>query len=129
MQSETLSNLHLGWIFGGWFVAVSVTAAVYVGTVGLGLVTTGATVVVWVGVSLTVGFFAGGLLVGMRWSNAPILHGAAITLFAVVVWFVLALFGGSENVDSPSVVLGAILVQLVASTTGGWMGKRFAQLR
>jgi len=129
MKSETLSNLHLGWIFGGWFVAVSVTAAVYVGTVGLGLVTTGATVVVWVGVSLTVGFFAGGLLVGMRWSNAPILHGAAITLFAVVVWFVLALFGGSENVHSPSIVLGAILVQLVASTSGGWMGKRLVQPR
>ena len=128
MQSETLSNLHLGWIFGGWFVAVTVTAAVYVGGVGLGLASSDTSVVVWVVASLAVGFFVGGLLVGMRWSNAPILHGAAITLFAVVVWFGLTLVGGPEHVDSP-IVLGAILVQLIASCSGGWTGKRLGQPR
>lgn len=124
MHSETLSNLHLGWIFGGWFVAVTVTAAVYVGGVGLGLAATDTSSVVWLLVSLAAGFFVGGFLVGMRWSNAPILHGATITLFAVVVWFVLSLFGDRGTFDSSPIVLGAILVQLTASCTGGWMGKR-----
>lgn len=121
MQSENLSNLHIGWIIGGWLVAVSVTAGLYLGSVGLGL--DGPPAVVWVG-AMAGGFFVGGLVVGMRWSNAPILHGAAITFVAVVVWFFAALLSGPGAAEAPEVILGSILVQLVASSAGGWAGRR-----
>jgi len=124
MQSEHLTNLHPGWIVGGWLVAVAVTAALYLGGVGLGLVGPDRGVVVWVSVSMAGGFFVGGLLVGMRWSDAPILHGAAITLFSVLVWFAVLVFGAPGGPDSVPLALGLILLQLVASCGGGWMGRR-----
>jgi len=74
---------------------VTISAAVYVGGVGLGLAASDISVVVWFVVSL-----------------------------AVVVWFVLSLFGDRRNFDSSPIVLGAILVQLTASCAGGWMEKR-----
>ena len=124
MQSEHLSNLHPGWVVGGWLVAVAVTAALYVGGAGLGLVQPDSGAVVWVSVSMAGGFFAGGLLVGMRWSDAPILHGAAITFLSVLVWFLVVIFGGPEGFEPLSLVLGLILLQLVSSCAGGWMGRR-----
>jgi hypothetical protein len=73
---------------------------------------------------MAVGFFVGGMLVGMRWTDAPVLHGAAITLFSVLVWFLVTLTGQSGGVDSVQLVLGLVLLQLVASCSGGWMGRR-----
>jgi hypothetical protein len=124
MQSEQLRNLHPGWVAAGWLVAASSTAAIYVGGAGLGLVGPDSGVAVWVSVSMGGGFFVGGFLVGMRWSNAPILHGAAITLFSVLVWFVVGLLGGSGGFEPVTLALGLILLQLVASCGGGWMGRR-----
>ena len=124
MQSEHLSNLHPGWVVGGWLVAAAVTAALYLGGVGLGLVSPDAGAVVWVSFSMAGGFFVGGLLVGMRWSDAPILHGAAITFLSVLVWFLVVLFGGPGGFEPLALVLGLILLQLVASCAGGWMGRR-----
>jgi hypothetical protein len=66
----------------------------------------------------------GGLLVGMRWSDAPILHGAAITFLSVLVWFVVLILGGPGELEPMAVVLGLILVQLVAACAGGWVGRR-----
>ncbi|MSR20283.1 MAG: hypothetical protein EXR91_04805 [Gemmatimonadetes bacterium] len=124
MQSEHLTNLHAGWVVGGWLVAVAVTSALYIGGAGLGLVAPDSRAVLWVSVSIAAGFFVGGMLVGMRWSDAPILHGAAITFLSVLVWFLVLIFGGPEGVEPLSVVLGIILLQLVASCAGGWMGRR-----
>lgn len=124
MQSEHLTNLHPGWVVGGWGIAVSITAALYLGGVGLGVVRPEANALTWLVASLAGGFYVGGLFVGLRWSDAPILHGAAISLFSVLVWFVAALFGGAGAFDSAPVVLGLVLVQLVASVAGGWMGRR-----
>ncbi len=64
---------------------------------------------------------------GVRWSDAPILHGAAITFLSVAIWFVgsLALPGSFEAWSGPTpAVLGLILLQLVASVGGGWAGRR-----
>jgi len=124
MQSEHLSNLHVGWVIGGWLIAASVTAALYLGGVGLGLVQPGEGAAVWIGVSMGGGFFAGGMMVGMRWSDAPVLHGAAITFFSVLVWFAVTLTGESGGVDSVQLVLGLVLLQFIASCVGGWMGRR-----
>ena len=124
MQSEQLSNLHLGWVIGGWAVASAITAAMYVAGAGVGLVPPGAGAVVWVAISMAAGFFAAGLLIGLRWTDAPILHGAAITFVSVLVWFAVALQGGPEELDSIPMVLGLILLQLVSSAAGGWTGRR-----
>jgi hypothetical protein len=125
MQSEQLTNLHPGWVIAGWLVAVAVTAALYVGGVGAGLVGPNAGATAWVSVSLAGGFFVGGVLVGMRWTDAPILHGMAITFVSVFVWFAVLLLGGSGGPDSVPLVLGLILLQLVAACGGGWVGRRW----
>jgi hypothetical protein len=124
MQSEHLSNLHPGWVVGGWVIAASVTAAVYLAGIGVGLVQPGSGAGLWISFAMTCGFFVGGTLVGMRWSDAPVLHGAAITFFSVLVWFVVTLVGGGEGVDSVQLVLGLVLLQFIASCTGGWLGRR-----
>jgi len=124
MQSEHLTNLHFGWVATGWLVAASSTAAIYLGGAGLGLVGPDSGAALWVSISMGGGFFLGGFFVGRRWSNAPILHGAAITVFGVMVWFLVALLGGSGNFEPVSLALGLILLQLLASCAGGWMGRR-----
>lgn len=127
MHTEHLTNLHPGWVVGGWLVAVAVMSAAYLAGVGAGLAAGEDTVVVWISVSMALGFFAGGLFVGLRWSDAPILHGGAITFFSVVIWFLgtLALPGQFEAWTGPTpVVLGLVLLQLLSSVAGGWMGRR-----
>lgn len=127
MQSEHLSNLHPGWIAGGWLIAAAVTSAAYLGMVGADLLPQGPAAVFGVAAAMAAGFFVGGLFVGLRWSDAPILHGAAITLVSVLVWFVgsVALPGELDRWSGPTpAVLGLILVQLAASSAGGWVGRR-----
>ena len=124
MQSEHLTNLHPGWVVGGWLVAVAVTAALYLGGVGLGLVLPDAGAVIWVAVSMGGGFFAGGLYVGMRWAEAPILHGAAITFLSVLVWFLVSILQGPGSFEPQGMTLGLILVQMLAASLGGWTGRR-----
>lgn len=124
MQSEHLSNLHPGWVVGGWAIAVSVTAALYIAGVGLGLVRPESGALGWLLVSLAVGFYVGGFLVGLRWADAPILHGAAIGVLSLLVWFIVTLTGDLDTFESAEIVLGLTLVQLTAATLGGWMGRR-----
>ena len=125
MHSEHVSNLHPGWVVGGWLVALAASAVVFLGLVGLGLDPEGVLVPA---VALALGFFAGGLFVGLRWSDAPVLHGVAITLFTVVVWFIGLVTAPGALAEAtprgePAVVLGAVLVQLVASVMGGLVGR------
>ena len=125
MHTEHVSNLHPGWVVGGWLLSLAATAAVFLGLVGLGLDPEGAA---GPALALVLGFFAGGLVVGLRWSDAPVLHGVAITLFSVVVWFlglVIAPGALSESLrrDDPVAVLGAVLVQLLASVGGALAGR------
>lgn len=129
MQTEHLSNLHPGWVAGGWLIAVAVTSGAYLALVGAGLVPRGSAAVLGVAAAMALGFFVGGLFVGLRWSDAPILHGAAITLVSVLVWFVvsLAFSGSTDGWSGPTpAVLGLILLQLAASAAGGWVGRRVA---
>ena len=124
MHSEHVSNLHGGWVVGGWLVSVAVTSGVFLALVGIGLTAEGVAGIV----ALSVGFFAGGLFVGVRWSDAPVLHGVAITLFSVLVWFVGLLVAPGAVAESVRageavVVLGAVLVQMIASVAGGLSGR------
>lgn len=131
MYSEHLTNVHPGWVVGGWLVAVAVTSAAFLAFVGLGLMDPGViATTIWVTVAVAGGFFAGGFFVGLRWTDAPILHGVAITFTSVLVWFlgnlVLPARWGGGNLDQhdPEFVLGMILVQLAAAVAGGWAGRR-----
>lgn len=123
MHTEHLSNVHPGWVVGGWLASVAAAAALYLAGAGLGLVRPDASAAPWVVISLGGGFFLGGLLVGMRWSDAPILHGTAITLLSVLVWFVALVFGGPGAGESVALGLGLILVQLAAACGGAWFGR------
>jgi hypothetical protein len=129
MQTEHLGNLHPGWIIGGWLIAVATTSVVYLALVGTGLFPRGDAAVVGVAVAMAVGFFVGGLFVGLRWVDAPILHGAAITLVSLLVWFLgsLTLPGNALGwSNSAPAALGLILLQFVAAGLGGWTGRRMS---
>ncbi len=129
MHSEHLSNVHPGWVVGGWLIAVAVASAAFLAFVGLGLMPPdGARSVAWLFLAAAGGFFVGGLFVGLRWSDAPIIHGAAITFLSVLVWLVGSLVlppswgGGGIKLDVP-VVLGMVLLQLLATVAGGLTGR------
>jgi hypothetical protein len=124
MQSEHLSNLHVGWTVGGWLVSAAVTAAAYLAGVGMGLVQQGPGAGIWIALSMACGFFAGGAVVGMRWGDAPVIHGAAITFFSILVWFVVSLLGGEGPLDSVQLVLGLVLLQFVSASAGAGVGRR-----
>lgn len=131
MHTEHVRNLHPGWVVGGWLVSVAVASVVFLVAVGLGLIgpdrsSSG----VLVPLIVAAGFYAGGLFVGTRWTDAPILHGGAITLVSVVVWFVGNLLapgraaGEELGLESPGFILGMVLLQLVATVAGAWTGRR-----
>lgn len=129
MHTEHLTNLHPGWVVGGWALAAVVTGGTYMALVGVGVAPTGDATVWGLALAMAVGFFAGGFLVGMRWCDAPIIHGGAITFFSVLVWFggSVALPGSMQALEgSTRAALGLILLQFVASVGGGWTGRTFA---
>jgi len=126
MQSEHLQNLHVGWTVGGWLIAAAATSAAYLAGVGMGFVQPGAGAALWIAFSMVCGFFIGGAVVGIRWSDAPVIHGAAITFFSVVVWFAVSLLGGEGPLDSVQLVLGLVLLQFIAASAGAAMGRRWA---
>jgi hypothetical protein len=104
-----------------------VTAAAYLTLVGIGLLPQDPDAVLGPAVAMAVGFFVGGLLVGLRWMDAPTLHAVAITLVSMVVWFVGSLALPREGMllgRTSATVLGLVLLQLVASVLGGWAGRR-----
>jgi hypothetical protein len=131
MHSEHLSNVHPGWVVGGWLVGVAVTSGAFLAVVGMGLASAhGPGTALAAALCMAVGFFAAGLFIGFRWTEAPILHGVALALTSVVVWFGANLLspdplgGAGRGLGSPRVVLGLILLQLVSAVGGGWLGRR-----
>lgn len=129
MHNEHVGNLHPGWIVGGWLIAVGTTSAVYIVLVGAGLLPRGDAAVFGVALAMAVGFFVGGLFVGLRWVDAPILHAAAITLVSLLVWFLgsLTLPANARGwSNSTPAALGLILLQLGAASAGGWTGRRMS---
>lgn len=130
MYSEHLNNVHPGWVVGGWLVSVAVTSATFMVLVGLGLTTAGTPGMgLWVAVAVAVGFLAGGLFVGFRWTDAPILHGLAMTVVTILVWLLGNLLpprlgGGNLELGATTATLALLLVQLAAAVAGGWIGRR-----
>ena len=127
MQSEHLSNVHPGWVLGGWLVAIAVTSAAFLAMVGIGLVASEASSGTAFAISVAIGFFVGGLFVGVRWSEAPILHAVALTMVSVVALLFAVLVrpeAGAVPTESVEIVLAVLLVQLAAAIWGGVMARR-----
>jgi hypothetical protein len=131
MRSEHLSNVHPGWAAVGWVIAIAVTAVVHLVLVGTGFLPAGAAELVAGVVAVTLGFFAGGLFVGLRWTEAPILNGAAIAVLSALLWFASGLIesnpiAGHLQLGDSALTLGSVLLQLSSSVAGALVGRSLA---
>ncbi len=137
MHTEHLNNVRSGWLFFGWFVALSLASSIALVLAAVGILTASATAeAVVVAVAVGVGWAAGGYLVGYQVSAAPILHGVGMAVLSFVAWFLLVLLGAGLTGDSGSwALIGtrsaalALLVQLVTGVAGCWAGYQAAPVR
>jgi hypothetical protein len=137
MHSEHLRNVQLSWVAFGWFVSLAVATAVLLLLAGAGFSHWGGLAeTIALAIAVTVGWFAGGFIVGFKVAAAPLLHGFAMALFTFVAWFALNLaFGGMttgvtawEYLSGRSLAAG-LLVQVVAAIAGCWVGYRYTPVR
>lgn len=137
MHSEHLRNVQYSWIAFGWFVGLAVATSVLLLFAGAGLVSAGGLQeTLALTVAVAAGWFVGGFICGFKAAAAPILHGAAMALFTFVAWFILNLvFGGLTTGASAWEHFGgrslaaALLVQVLASIAGCWIGYRYTPVR
>lgn len=137
MHTEHLNNVRSGWLFFGWFVALSVASSIVLVSAGAGLLEASPVMeALIVGGGVAVGWAAGGYLVGRQVAAAPILHGVGMAVLSFVAWFVLSLAVGGLTGDTGSFALigtrsaaVALLVQLVTGVIGCWAGYKAAPVR
>lgn len=137
MHTEHLDNVRPGWLFFGWFVALSLASSIALVLAAVGILTASATAeAVVVAGAVAVGWAAGGYLVGYQVAAAPILHGVGMAVLSFVGWFALVLLVGGLTGDTGSLALIgtrsaalALLVQLGAGVAGCWSGYRAAPVR
>jgi hypothetical protein len=133
MRTEHLQNLRLNWVITGWLVAVAVSAFLVLSLAGLGLLGADpATDALWAVVTVAIGFWFGGLFIGFRTTEAPILHGVGIGLTSLVAWFLVNVFVNVpfgeprwQGLD-PTLTAAILLEQIVAAVAGAWVGHRIA---
>jgi hypothetical protein len=128
MRSEHLSNVHPGWAAVGWVIAVSVTALVHLALIASGFLPAGPAETLAGAVAVAVGFFAGGMFVGLRWSEAPILNGAAIAVLSMLLWFASSVvvpnpIAGHLRLGDSALTLGSALLQLAGAVAGALTGR------
>lgn len=137
MHTEHLNNVRPGWLFFGWFVALSVTSSIALVLAAVGVLAASATAeAVVVAGAVAVGWAAGSFLVGYQVAAAPILHGVGMAVLSFVAWFLLNLTVGGLTGDTGAwTLIGtrsaalALLVQLAAGVAGCWGGYRAAPVR
>lgn len=136
MHTEHLQNVRPTWVAFGWFLGAAAFSLVFFALVAVGLLQDdgGAGGGIWILMAMFLGFMAGGYFTGLRVGAAPILHGVAIGLFSVVVWFVANLVAG-ETLDAsawsslaPEFAAGVILLQIFAAAMGARIGSRSSRL-
>jgi hypothetical protein len=128
MRSEHLSNVHPGWVIVGFVVAIAVTAVLHLALVATGFLPPGPAETLGNLAAIVVGFFAGGFFVGLRWSDAPALNGAAIVLVSALLWFAVALFTSGDvsrhlTGTGTAATLGSLLLQLLGAIAGALAGR------
>lgn len=137
MHTEHLNNVRAGWVFFGWFVALSVASSIALVLAAAGVLTAAPLMeALSIALAVAVGWAAGGFLVGYQVAAAPILHGVLMAVTSFVAWFALSLaVGGLTGDQSAWALIGtrsaalALLVQLAAGVLGCWGGYRAAPVR
>ena len=130
MHTEHLQNVRPPWVLFGWFVSVAVVSMLALVLAATGLVDTeSATGGVWGVIAIAVGFGVGGWLLGARAGVAPILHGVAMGIVSLLVWFLVNVIGEavdatSWNEGSPAYYAGMLITQIAASVVGARIGSR-----
>ena len=133
MHTEHLQNVKLSRVLSGWLVACAVSALSIFAITAMGWFDpdTGAGAL-WSGTAVLIGFWAGGYATGFRAMQAPVLHGVAIGLCTLLIWFALnliaTLFFPSAGWEAltPALAVGILLVQIAAAVVGALMGYNMA---
>lgn len=134
MHTEHLQNVKPTRVIAAWLVAAAVTSLVALVLVSSGTLTEEQSTAntLWSIVAVAIGFFVGGLFVGLRAIEAPLLHAFAIGLTSLIVWFLLnaaaALFlrGWTWAGLTPQLAIGILLMQWIASMLGALLGHNIA---
>lgn len=132
MHTEHLQNVRPAGVLFGWFVSVAVVSLLALVLAATGLVhpESGSGGGLWGVLAIAAGFFAGGWLVGSRLGVAPILHGVAMGIVSVLVWFLANLLAGETVADSAlttgseAYYTGLLLLQIVAAALGARIASR-----
>jgi hypothetical protein len=134
MKTEHLQNVRAAHVAGAWLFAIAITSLVAFALVSAGVMAPESTApnVIGTVISVAAGFFAGGLFVGIRAVEAPILHALAVGLTSLVVWFLVnviaAMFVPTANwaALTPALAIGMLFTQWVACTVGALIGHNIA---
>lgn len=131
MHTEHLQRVRPGIVVAGWLVAVAVASLIIVSLLGLNVLDAESTAGTRVSMgAVAIGFFVGGLFAGLRAREAPILHGAALGLISLIVWFALnflsAIFFREFDWQALTAELAItlVLIQIVAAILGARFGYR-----
>lgn len=128
MHTEHLQNVRTLSVVSGWLVAVAVSSLLAFVFVAAGLFDSEWGDAVWTSVAVLVGFGAGGYFAGFRARQAAILHGVAIGLMSLLVWFALNALAGiffrgfRWEALTPGLAVGLLLAQIAAAVVGALMG-------
>jgi hypothetical protein len=134
MHTEHLNNVRLGYVLGGWAIAIATTSLFVFVLIATGLQAEGGDGR-WIAVAVALGFAVGGVFAGFMTALAPILHGILIGLTSLVAW---ALVNVITSIFSPDFVwttlnaqwtVAVILVQIVSAVLGARFGYRYAVVR
>jgi hypothetical protein len=120
MHTEHLQNVRPAGVLFGWFVSVAVVSLLALLLAATGIVDPEATGSggLWGVLAIAVGFGVGGWFIGSRLGAAPILHGVAMGIVSVLVWFAANLLAGETVADS-AWVSGSHRLPLAAPRHGG----------
>jgi hypothetical protein len=137
MHTEHLQNVRPAAVFFGWFASVAVVSLIVLALIALRIVSpdSSAGELGWGVAAIAVGFVMGGWFTGVRVGLAPILHGVAIGMVSLLVWFTANLLFG-ETLDaaawddgSPAFYAGMLILQMGAAALGARVGSRAARPR
>lgn len=131
MHTEHLQNVRPARVFFGWFVSVAIVSLIVLALIALRLLSPDATGgdLAWGVAAIAAGFFAGGWFTGARAGTAPLLHGIAMGLVSLVVWFVANLLAGEALgattwEGNAGFYAGILIVQMGAAAAGALLGCR-----
>lgn len=128
MHTEHLQNVRAANVVSGWLVAVAVSSLLAFVFVAAGFFDNEWGDVLWTTIAVLLGFAAGGYFAGFRARQAAILHGVAIGLMSLFVWFALnalagLVFSGFRwEALTPRLAVGLLIVQIAAAVVGALMG-------